>query len=55
MEIEIKKIWYLKTTSVSVIVGALGMIKKGTERNIIKICDSLSIYEIQNIVENLAQ
>ena len=29
IEIEIEKIWHLKTTTVPVLVGALGMIKKG--------------------------
>ena len=28
LEIEIEKMWYLKTTTVSLIVGTLGMIKK---------------------------
>ena len=33
-EIEIEKTWYFKTTTVSVIVGALRMIKKGTDKNV---------------------
>ena len=32
-EIEIKKICHLKTTTVPVIVGALGIIKKGTKKH----------------------
>ena len=34
LEIEIGKIWNLKTITVTVLVGALGMIKKGKEKNI---------------------
>ena len=42
LEIEIeKKIWLLKTTTISVIVGALGMIKKGTDSSI---PGSISLY-----------
>ena len=29
LEIEIEKIWHLKTTMAPIIVGALGIIKKG--------------------------
>ena len=32
LEIEIEKMWYLKTSTVPVIVGALGMIKKGRDK-----------------------
>ena len=35
--IEIEKMWHIKTTIVPVIVGALGMIKKGTDKYINKI------------------
>ena len=31
LKIEIEKMWHLKTTMVLVIVGALGMFKKGTD------------------------
>ena len=46
LEIETEKIWHLKTT-VAVIVGALHIIKKGTEERINKIPGSLSLFEIQ--------
>ena len=49
LEIEIEKMWHLKTTMVSVIVGTLGMIKKRTDRHINKIPGSSSLYEIQKI------
>ena len=43
---EIKKIWHLKTTTVPVIVGDLGMTKKETDKHISEIPGSLSQYEI---------
>ena len=39
--------WYLKTTTVPVILGALGMIKKETDKHIYKIPGSPNLYEIQ--------
>ena len=50
LEIEIRKMWNLKTTIVPVIVGALGMIKKGTQAHLDKIPGHHSIQEIQKIV-----
>ena len=50
LKIEIEKMWYLKTTTVPVILGALGMIRKGTNKNITKIPSSPSLIEIQKIV-----
>ena len=32
LEIEIAKMWKMKTKTIPVIVGALGMIKKGTQK-----------------------
>ena len=46
LEIEVEKIWYIKTTPVAVIVLALGMIKKETDRHINKILSSPSQYGI---------
>ena len=43
LEIEIRKMEHLKPTIVSVNVGALSMIKKGTNRYIKKIPGSLSL------------
>ena len=39
----------LKTTTMPEIMGALGIIKKGTGKHINKIPGSPSLYEIQNI------
>ena len=41
--------WYLKTTNEPVIVGGFGMVKKGTNKCIIKIAGSTSPYEMQKI------
>ena len=37
LEIEVAKMWELKTTTVPVVVGALGLIKKDLERHVNKI------------------
>ena len=49
LEIEIEKMWLLKTTTVPVILGALGVMKKGTDKCINKIPGSPSFYEIEKI------
>ena len=49
LEIKIEKMWHPKTTILPVIVGALGMIKKGTNKHMNKIPGSPSQYVIQNI------
>ena len=38
--------WHLKTATESLIVGALGMIKKGIEKRINKILESPILFEI---------
>ena len=48
IEIE-KKMWYLKTSTISEIVGALGMIKKGIYKHINKLPGSSKLYEKQKI------
>ena len=52
LEIEIAKMWKMKTKTIPVIVGALGMIKKGTQKYVNEIPGNLSLTEIQNIVLN---
>ena len=49
MEIEIDNMGHLKTTTMPVIIGALGMINKEIDKHIYKIPSSPSLYEIQNI------
>ena len=52
LEIEIEKMWQLKTTTIPVVVGALGLIKKGTIDYLKKIPGEPSLSEIQKIVLN---
>ena len=50
LEIEIAKMWKMKTKTIPVIVGALRMIKKGRQKYVNKIPGNLSLAEIQKIV-----
>ena len=50
LEIEIAKMWKMKTKTIPVTVGALGMIKKGTQKCVNEIPGNLSLVEIQKIV-----
>ena len=50
LEIEIQKMWHLKTTVVPVIVGALGVVKKSLQEHIDKIPGQPLLQEIQKIV-----
>ena len=43
LEIEIIKMWKMKTKTIPVIVGALGMIKKGTQKYVNEIPGNLSL------------
>ena len=52
LEIEITKMWKMETKTIPVIVGALGMIKKGTQKYVNEIPGNLSLAEIQKIVLN---
>ena len=49
LEIDIRKMRHLKITTIPVIMGALGMIKKGTDKHINRIPCNRSLYEIQQI------
>ena len=51
-EIEIAKMWKMKTKTVVVIAGTLGMIKKGTQKYVHKIPGNLALAAIQKIVLN---
>ena len=50
LEIEIEKTWGMKTTTVPVIIGAFGLVKKGTENYIGKILGTIRITELQKTV-----
>ena len=43
LEIKVKKLWYLKTVTISVVIGALGMNKKGTEKHLEKVPGRLEL------------
>ena len=50
LEIEIAKMWKMETKTIPVIVGTLGMIKKGTQKYVNEIPGNLSLAKIQKIV-----
>ena len=50
LEIEIVKMWKMKAKIIPVIVWALGMIKKGTQKYVNEIPGNLSLAAIQKIV-----
>lgn len=52
LEIEVEKMWHLKTCTIPVVVGALGLIKKGAKEFVSKIPGNPSLQEIQKIVLN---
>ena len=49
LEIEVGKLWHMKTVTHSVVIGTLGMIKKGTEKNLEKIPGSPNLAKMQKI------
>lgn len=50
LEIEIEKMWKLKTRIIPVVIGALGIIKNGTKQHIERIPGNPSLRDIQKIV-----
>ena len=50
IETEVTKMWKFKTKTIPVVIGALGMIKKGTQNFIDQIPDKPSLQEMQKIV-----
>ena len=49
LEIEVEKLWHMKTVTILVVIGALGMIKKGTEKHLEQILGSPNLAEMQKI------
>ena len=49
LEIEIERMWGMKTTTIPVVIGALGLIKKGLEKYTKQIPGSIKISELQKI------
>ena len=52
LEIEIHKMWHLKTTVVPVVIGAFCMIKRKAEDHIKRIPGNPCLQELQKIVLN---
>ena len=49
LAIEITTIWGLKTETVSVVIGALGQVKKGLGKYVEKLPGNINIEELQKI------
>ena len=49
LELEILRMWHMKTVVVPVVVGALGTVKKGMVENIRKVSKRATMTEIQKI------
>ena len=49
LELEIQRMWHMKTEVVPVVVGALGTIKKGMIENIKKVSERATVAETQKI------
>ena len=49
LEIEVTKMWEMKTSTVPIVVGALGLIKKGLEKYAKQIPGQIQIVELQKI------
>ena len=49
LELEIQRMWHMKTIVILVIVGALGIMRKGMVENIKKVSETASVTEIQKI------
>ena len=50
LQLEIERMWQLKTTVIPVVVGALGMVKKGVLNHFKLIPGETNLQEIQKIV-----
>ena len=47
LEIEVEKLWHMKTVTIPVVIGALGMIKNSTGKHLEKISGSQNFAEMQ--------
>ena len=50
LEIEVEKMWHLKTKTILVVVGALGLKQKSTNAFIEKIPGSPSLHEVYKMI-----
>ena len=49
LELDINRMWGMKTTTIPVVIGALGLVKKGLEKYTDKIPGNINIHEVQKI------
>ena len=49
LELEIQRMWHMKTVVIPVVVGALGTVEKGMVENIKKVSERATVTEIQKI------
>ena len=47
LEIEIKRMWKVKTEVIPIVMGALGTIKKGLENNVRNVLENMNIKSLQ--------
>ena len=50
LQIEVERMWWLKTSITSIVAGALGLAKKGTAKHLEKIPGKQNLAEIQKVV-----
>ena len=50
LEIEITRMWQMKTEIIPVVIGALGVIKKGSEKVVREILGNINPWEIQKTI-----
>ena len=50
LEIEITRMWQMKTEIIPVVMGALGVIKKGSEKVVREILGNINPWEIQKTI-----
>ena len=49
LELEIQRMWHMKTLVIPVVVGAPGAVKKGVVENVKKVSEAATVTEIQKI------
>ena len=49
LELEIQRMWHIKTVVIPVVVSALGTVKKGMVENIKKVSETATVTEIQKV------
>ena len=50
LQIEVYRMWQLETSTISIVVGALGLVKKGTAKHLERIPGKQILSEVQKIV-----